>query len=173
MIKIYDTKTRTKREFIPVNEGKVGMYVCGPTVYNYIHIGNARTFISFDTIRRYLTWRGFEVTFVQNVTDVDDKIINKALEEGRTAAEVAEEYTDAFIADMHAAGVQDPDIRPKATEEIDTMIKLVQRLIDKGHAYEVDGDVYFAVRSYSAYGELSNRNVDEMESGHQGSFKSR
>lgn len=138
-----------------------------PTVYNYIHIGNARTFISFDTIRRYLTWRGFEVTFVQNVTDVDDKIINKALEEGRTAAEVAEEYTDAFIADMHAAGVQDPDIRPKATEEIDTMIKLVQRLIDKGHAYEVDGDVYFAVRSYSAYGELSNRNVDEMESGHR------
>ena len=167
MIKIYDTKTRTKREFVPVNEGKVGMYVCGPTVYNYIHIGNARTFISFDTIRRYLTWRGFEVTFVQNVTDVDDKIINKALEEGRTAAEVAEEYTDAFIADMHAAGVQDPDIRPKATEEIDTMIKLVQRLIDKGHAYEVDGDVYFAVRSYSAYGELSNRNVDEMESGHR------
>lgn len=138
-----------------------------PTVYNYIHIGNARTFISFDTIRRYLTWRGFEVTFVQNVTDVDDKIINKALEEGRTAAEVAEEYTDAFIADMHAAGVQDPDIRPKATEEIDTMIKLVQCLIDKGHAYEVDGDVYFAVRSYSAYGELSNRNVDEMESGHR------
>lgn len=167
MIKIYDTKTRTKREFVPVNEGKVGMYVCGPTVYNYIHIGNARTFISFDTIRRYLTWRGFEVTFVQNVTDVDDKIINKALEESRTAAEVAEEYTDAFIADMHAAGVQDPDIRPKATEEIDTMIKLVQRLIDKGHAYEVDGDVYFAVRSYSAYGELSNRNVDEMESGHR------
>lgn len=98
MIKIYDTKTRTKREFVPVNEGKVGMYVCGPTVYNYIHIGNARTFISFDTIRRYLTWRGFEVTFVQNVTDVDDKIINKALEEGRTAAEIAEEYTDAFIA---------------------------------------------------------------------------
>lgn len=167
MIKIYDTKTRSKRDFIPVEEGKVGMYVCGPTVYNYIHIGNARTFISFDTIRRYLTWRGFEVTFVQNVTDVDDKIITKALEEERSAAEVAKEYTEAFIADMHAAGVQDPDIRPKATEEIDTMIKLVQRLIDKGHAYAVDGDVYFAVRSYSAYGELSNRNVDEMESGHR------
>lgn len=167
MIKIYDTKTRSKREFVPVEEGKVGMYVCGPTVYNYIHIGNARTFISFDTIRRYLTWRGFEVTFVQNVTDVDDKIINKANEEGRTADEVAKEFTDAFIADMHAAGVQDPDIRPKATEEIGTMIDLVQRLIDKGHAYAVDGDVYFAVRSYSAYGELSNRNVDEMESGHR------
>lgn len=167
MIKIYDTKTRSKREFVPVNKGKVGMYVCGPTVYNYIHIGNARTFISFDTIRRYLTWRGYEVTFVQNVTDVDDKIITKATEEDRSAAEVAKEYTEAFIADMHAAGVQDPDIRPKATEEIDTMIKLVQRLINKGHAYAVDGDVYFAVRSYSAYGELSNRNVDEMESGHR------
>lgn len=167
MIKIYDTKTRSKRDFVPVEEGKVGMYVCGPTVYNYIHIGNARTFISFDTIRRYLMWRGFEVTFVQNVTDVDDKIIAKANEEGRTADEVAREYTEAFIADMHAAGVQDPDIRPKATEEIGTMIDLVQRLIDKGHAYAVDGDVYFAVRSYSAYGELSNRNVDEMESGHR------
>lgn len=167
MIKIYDTKTRSKREFVPVNEGKVGMYVCGPTVYNYIHIGNARTFISFDTIRRYLTWRGYEVTFVQNVTDVDDKIINKANEEGRTADEVAKEFTEAFISDMRAAGVQDPDIRPKATEEIGTMIKLVQRLIDKGHAYAVDGDVYFAVRSYPAYGELSNRNVDEMESGHR------
>ncbi|WP_251197538.1 cysteine--tRNA ligase [Anaerotardibacter muris] len=167
MIKIYDTKTRSKREFVPVEPGKVGMYVCGPTVYNYIHIGNARTFISFDTIRRYLTWRGFEVTFVQNVTDVDDKIITKAAEEDRTAAEVAKEYTDAFIADMHAAGVQDPDIRPKATEEIDTMINLVQKLIDKGHAYAVDGDVYFAVRSYSDYGALSNRNVDEMESGHR------
>ena len=167
MIKIYDTKTRNKREFVPVEPGKVGMYVCGPTVYNYIHIGNARTFISFDTIRRYLTWRGFEVMFVQNVTDVDDKIITKAGEEDRTAAEVAKEYTEAFIADMHAAGVQDPDIRPKATEEIDTMINLVQKLIDKGHAYAVDGDVYFAVRSYSDYGALSNRNVDEMETGHR------
>lgn len=167
MIKIYDTKARTKREFVPVHEGKVGMYVCGPTVYNYIHIGNARTFISFDTVRRYLMWRGYEVTFVQNVTDVDDKIIAKAAEEGRTPAEVAKEYTEAFIEDMHAAGVLDPDIRPRATEEIQTMIALVEKLIEKGHAYVVDGDVYFAVRSYKAYGELSNRNVDEMESGHR------
>lgn len=167
MIKIYDTKARTKREFVPVHEGKVGMYVCGPTVYNYIHIGNARTFISFDTVRRYLMWRGYEVTFVQNVTDVDDKIIAKAAEEGRTPAEVAKEYTDAFIEDMHAAGVLDPDIRPRATEEINTMIALVEKLIEKGHAYVVDGDVYFAVRSYKHYGELSNRNVDEMESGHR------
>lgn len=167
MIKIYDTMAREKREFKPVHEGKVGMYVCGPTVYNYIHIGNARTFISFDTIRRYLLWRGYDVTFVQNVTDVDDKIIKKANEEGRTAAEVAAEYTEAFISDMRSAGVMDPDIRPRATEEIDAMIALVEKLIEGGHAYEVEGDVYFAVRSYNEYGQLSNRNVDEMESGHR------
>lgn len=167
MIKIYDTMARKKRPFIPVHEGKVGIYVCGPTVYNYIHIGNARTFISFDTIRRYLMWRGFEVTFVQNVTDVDDKIIAKAAEEGRSAAEVAAEYTKAFIDDMHAAGVLDPDIRPRATEEIEAMIALVKRLVDTGHAYEVEGDVYFSVRSYKPYGQLSNRNIDDMESGHR------
>lgn len=167
MIRIYDTQARTKRDFVPVNEGKVGMYVCGPTVYNYIHIGNARTFISFDVIRRYLEWRGYEVTFVQNVTDVDDKIITKANEEGRTAAEVAAEYTEAFIADMRAAGVKDPTIRPKATEEIPAMIELVADLIEKGHAYEVEGDVYFSVRSFPEYGKLSGRNIDEMEGGHR------
>lgn len=167
MIRIYDTMAREKRPFVPVEEGKVGMYVCGPTVYNYIHIGNARTFISFDTIRRYLMWRGYEVTFVQNITDVDDKIIAKSLEEGRSAAEVATEYAQAFIDDMHAAGVLDPDIRPRATEEIDAMITLVEKLIENGHAYEVEGDVYFAVRSYEKYGQLSNRKIDEMESGHR------
>lgn len=167
MIRIYDTMAHEKQPFIPCEEGKVGMYVCGPTVYNYIHIGNARTFISFDTIRRYLMWRGFEVTFVQNITDVDDKIINKALEEGRSAAEVAAEYADAFIEDMRAAGVLDPDIRPRATEEIGAMIALVEKLIEGGHAYAVEGDVYFAVRSYEKYGQLSNRNIDEMESGHR------
>ena len=167
MIRIYDTMAREKRPFIPQEEGKVRMYVCGPTVYNYIHIGNARTFISFDTIRRYLQWRGFEVTFVQNITDVDDKIIAKAQEEGRLAAEVAREYAQAFIEDMHAAGVQDPDIRPRATEEIDAMIELIETLIERGHAYAVDGDVYFSVRSYQSYGALSHRNVDDMESGHR------
>ncbi len=167
MIKLYDTKLRRKVDFVPLNEGKVGMYVCGPTVYNRIHIGNARTFISFDTIRRYLMWRGYDVTFVQNVTDVDDKIIKRANEEGRTAAEVAAEYTARFIDDMHAAGVKDPDIRPKATEEIESMQELIQELIDGGHAYAVDGDVYFAVRSYDAYGQLSGRNIDEMEGGHR------
>ncbi len=167
MIKIYDTKAREKRPFVPVADGKVNMYVCGPTVYNYIHIGNARTFISFDTIRRYLTWRGYEVKFVQNITDVDDKIIKKANEEGRSASEVAAEYAQAFIDDMRAAGVMDPDVRPRATEEIDEMIALVEKLIEDGHAYEVEGDVYFAVRSYEGYGQLSGRNVDEMESGHR------
>lgn len=167
MIKLYDTRRRQKVDFEPVEPGKVSMYVCGPTVYNRIHIGNARTFISFDMIRRYLIWRGFDVTFVQNVTDVDDKIIRRAAEEARTAAEVAEEYTRLFIEDMRAAGVQDPDIRPKATEEIGTMIALIERLIERGHAYVSEGDVYFDVRSYPGYGQLSGRDVDEAESGHR------
>ena len=168
MIRIYDTKMHRKMDLDPLEEGKIRMYVCGPTVYNLIHIGNARTFISFDVIRRYLEWRGFEVVFVQNVTDVDDKIINKANEEGRTAEEVAAEYTKAFIDDMHAVNVKDPTVRPKATEEIDTMIALVERLIERGHAYATDeGDVYFDVRSYPSYGSLSGRNIDEMEAGHR------
>ena len=167
MVKLYNTQTRSKIELEPITPGKIGMYVCGPTVYNRIHIGNARTFISFDIIRRYLMWRGYDVTFVQNVTDVDDKIIKRANEEGRTAAEVAAEYTEAFINDMRAVGVLDPTVRPKATEEIDEMIKLVSELIEKGHAYEVEGDVYFAVRSFPEYGKLSSRNIDEMEGGHR------
>lgn len=167
MIRLYNTKARTKVDFESLERGKVGMYVCGPTVYNYIHIGNARTFMSFDIIRRYFMWRGFDVTFVQNVTDVDDKIIAKANEEGRDASEVAAEYTEAFISDMRAAGVLDPDIRPKATEEIPAMIELIEELIEADHAYAVEGDVYFNVRSFPAYGELSGRNVDEMETGHR------
>lgn len=167
MIKLYDTKQRKKVGLETTQQGKVSMYVCGPTVYNYIHIGNARTFISFDMIRRYLSWRGYEVSFVQNITDVDDKIIAKAHEEGRSAEEIAQEFTQAFIDDMHAVGVKDPDIRPKATEEIDSMLELIEELIASGNAYVVEGDVYFSVRSFPAYGELSGRNVDEMESGHR------
>lgn len=167
MVKVYNTQTRRKEDLNTINPGEVRMYVCGPTVYNYIHIGNARTFISFDTIRRYLMWRGYKVKFVQNVTDVDDKIIARANEDGRTAADVAKEYTAAFIDDMHAVGVLDPDVRPKATEEIDEMIDLVKRLVDTGHAYEAAGDVYFSVRSFPAYGKLSHRDIDEMESGHR------
>jgi len=168
MIRIYDTKMHKKVDLVALEHGKIKMYVCGPTVYNYIHIGNARTFMSFDMIRRYLEWHKYDVIFVQNVTDVDDKIINKANEEGRSAAEVAEEYTAAFIEDMHAVNVKDPTIRPKATEEIDTMIAMVKDLVDGGHAYATeDGDVYFSVRSFPSYGSLSGRNVDEMEAGHR------
>ena len=167
MIKIYDTQKHMKERLDTVALGEVRMYVCGPTVYNYIHIGNARTFISFDVIRRYLEWRGFKVTFVSNITDVDDKIITKANEEGRSSAEVAAEFSEAFIEDMHAINVKDPTVRPRATEEIDSMIELVSELVEKGHAYVVDGDVYFSVRSFEHYGELSGRNIDEMESGHR------
>ncbi|MGN0072569.1 MAG: cysteine--tRNA ligase [Coriobacteriales bacterium] len=166
-MQIYNTQTRRKEEFTPRESGKVSMYVCGPTVYNRIHIGNARTFISFDVIRRYLEWSGYEVSFVQNVTDVDDKIIKKANEEGRSAAEVAAQYTEAFIEDMRRAGVKDPTVRPKATEEIGPMIGLVKKLIEQGHAYEAEGDVYFSVRSYPGYGKLSGRNIDEAEGGHR------
>lgn len=166
-MQIYNTQTRRKEELVCRQPGKVSMYVCGPTVYNRIHIGNARTFISFDVIRRYLEWSGYDVTFVQNVTDVDDKIIKKANEEGRPAAEVSAEYTEAFIEDMRRAGVEDPTVRPKATEEIDSMIELVETLIEGGHAYEAQGDVYFAVRSYPAYGKLSGRDIDEAEGGHR------
>ncbi len=164
-IRIYDTMSRSKRDFEPREPGKVAMYVCGPTVYNHIHIGNARTFLSFDVIRRYLEHRGMDVTFVQNITDVDDKIIKAAAAEGCTAAEVAAEYTDAFLTAMADLGVERPTMQPRATEEIAPMIALVQRLIDRGHAYVVDGDVYFAVRSFPTYGRLSHHNIDELESG--------
>jgi cysteinyl-tRNA synthetase len=162
MMRVFNTLTRTKEEFVPRESGKVAMYVCGPTVYNFIHIGNARTFLSFDVIRRYLTHRGFDVTFVQNITDVDDKIINRANEEGRSAAEVAEEYTKAFITEMRELGVEDPTIRPMATETIPAMIDLIERLVERGHAYAVGGDVYFSVRSFPQYGKLSGRDIDEM-----------
>ncbi len=164
-MKIYNTFSRKKEEFVPINEGKVGMYVCGPTVYNHIHVGNARTFVSFDVIRRHLENSGYEVTFVSNLTDVDDKIINRANEEGRTAAEVAEEYSEAFIGAMDAIGVKRPTIRPRATAEIDAMIATIEKLIERGHAYAVDGDVYFSVRSDAHYGCLSGRSADEMMSG--------
>lgn len=164
-MRLYNTMTRKKEEFVPREEGKVAMYVCGPTVYNHIHLGNARTFLSFDTIRRYLLWKGYDVTFVQNVTDVDDKIIKKSLEEKRSFAEVASEYTQSFIDAMDAVNVLPPTIRPRATETIPEMIDLIERLIESGHAYEVEGDVYFSVRSFPGYGKLSGRDVDDMRSG--------
>ncbi|MFR3450890.1 MAG: cysteine--tRNA ligase [Collinsella sp.] len=139
------------------------MYVCGPTVYDNIHIGNARTFISFDVIRRWLIASGYEVTFAQNLTDVDDKIINRANEQGRTAEEVATEFSDKFIGVMRAANVLDPDVRPRATKEIGAMIGMIKTLIEGGHAYAADnGDVYFSVRSDPSYGEVSGRNIDDL-----------
>ena len=164
-MKIYNTLTRRKEDFIPREAGKVSFYICGPTVYNHIHIGNARTFLSFDVIRRYLEYAGYEVTFVQNITDVDDKIINRANEEGRSAAEVAAEYSKAFIEIMGRLGVKDPTIRPRATQEIPAMIELIDCLIKSGHAYEVEGDVYFSVRSFPQYGRLSGRDIEQVLSG--------
>ncbi|MCF0104334.1 MAG: cysteine--tRNA ligase [Eggerthellaceae bacterium] len=166
-MKIYDTKERRKVELIPEHKEEIRLYICGPTVYDRIHIGNARTFISFDTIRRYLMWKGYAVTFVQNLTDIDDKIIARANEEDMSPEEISKKYSDYFIQDMAAAGVLTPDIQPRATREIGTMINLIARIIEKGHAYEVDGDVYFSVRSYSQYGALSGRNIDDLEEGHR------
>ncbi len=161
-IRLHNTLTRREEELVTRDPGRVAMYVCGPTVYNDIHIGNARTFLSFDVIRRYLTWRGYDVDFVQNVTDVDDKIINRAAEEGISSAEVARKYTEAFLEVMSALGVTEPTHRPKATEEIPGMIELVERLISAGHAYESEGDVYFSVRSFPDYGKLSGRDIEEL-----------
>ena len=162
-MKIYNSATHKKEEFQPIEAGKVRMYVCGPTVYDNIHIGNARTFISFDVIRRWLIASGYEVTFAQNLTDVDDKIINRANEQGRTAAEVAEEFSKKFIDVMRRANVLDPDVRPCATKEIGPMIGMIKSLIEQGHAYAADnGDVYFAVRSDPSYGEVSGRNIDDL-----------
>ena len=162
-MRIYNSATHKKEEFQPIESGKVRMYVCGPTVYDNIHIGNARTFISFDVIRRWLIASGYEVTFAQNLTDVDDKIINRANEQGRTAAEVATEFSDKFIGVMRAANVLDPDVRPRATKEIGPMIAMIKTLIEQGHAYAADnGDVYFAVRSDPNYGQVSGRNIDDL-----------
>ena len=143
------------------------MYVCGPTVYNYIHIGNARPMIIFDTVRRYFEYKGYEVNYVSNFTDVDDKIIKKAYEEGVTATEIAERYIKECKQDMEALNIKPATHQPRATEEIGGMIKMIQTLIEKGHAYEVDGTVYFKTRSFKDYGKLSKKNIDDLEAGHR------
>ena len=163
---VYNSQVHRKQELEPIEPGKIRMYVCGPTVYDQIHIGNARTFLSFDVIRRYLMYKGYEVTFAQNLTDVDDKIINRANEQGRSAAEVATEYSDKSIEQMHRFGILDPDIRPRATREIEAMQEMISLLIEQGNAYEVpSGDVYFSVRSDHAYGVLSGRDLDQLRAG--------
>ena len=163
---VYNSQTHRKEELKPIEEGKIRMYVCGPTVYDQIHIGNARTFLSFDVIRRYLIYKGYQVTFAQNLTDVDDKIINRANEEGRSAEEVAGEFSAAFIEQMHRFGILDPDIRPRATREIEAMQEMISLLIEQGNAYvAANGDVYFSVRSDTHYGVLSGRDLDQLRAG--------
>ena len=165
-MQIYNTMTRRKEELVPINEGKIGMYVCGPTVYNFFHIGNARPFVVFDTMRRYLEYLGYDVTFVQNFTDIDDKLIRKANEENSTVPEIAERFIKEYYVDADALGVERASCNPRATEHIDEIIALVKKLIDAGHAYAADnGDVYFSVRSYPAYGKLSGQSIESLESG--------
>lgn len=164
-MKIYNTLSRSKQEFVPIEDGKVKMYACGPTVYNYIHIGNARPICVFDTLRRYLEYRGYDVTFVQNFTDIDDKIIQKANEEGVTAQEIAQRYMGEYKTDSDGLGVRAADIQPKATETIDIIIEIVSDLIEKGAAYERDGDVYFRSRSFDGYGKLSGQPLEDLVAG--------
>ena len=164
-MKLYNTLTRKKEEFIPLEEGKVKMYVCGPTVYNYIHIGNARPFIMFDTLRRYLQYKGYDVTFVQNFTDVDDKIIKRGHEEGISPEEVANKYIDEYFVDADGLGINRADVHPRVTDNIQQIIDFVKDLEDKGYAYEVNGDVYFDTKKFEGYGKLSKQNQDELEAG--------
>jgi cysteinyl-tRNA synthetase len=164
-MKIYNTLSQKKEEFVPLEEGKVRMYVCGPTVYNYIHIGNARPVIIFDTLRRYLEFLGYKVNYVSNFTDVDDKIIKKANEEGVTASEISERYIREFHTDMEALNIKEATYHPKATEEIDGMIEMIETLIQKGYAYEKNGTVYYRTRSFKDYGKLSKKKIDDLEAG--------
>lgn len=164
-MKLYNTLTRKKEEFVPQQGNKVTMYSCGPTVYNYFHIGNARPFIIFDTLRRFLRYRGYDVTFVQNFTDIDDKLINKAREEGTTVPEIAERFIKEYFIDAQGLGIEKADIHPRATENIPEIIEFIKTLIDKGYAYEVDGDVYFSTRKFREYGKLSHYNIEELEAG--------
>ena len=164
-MKIYNTLTRKKEEFVPIKEGEVSIYVCGPTVYNFFHIGNARPFVVFDTLRKYMEYRGYKVKFVQNFTDVDDKIINRGREEGITAPEVSEKYIAEYFKDAGALNVKPADVHPKVSEHMGDIIKFVKTLIEKGYAYEADGDVYFSTRKFEEYGKLSKQNIDELEAG--------
>ena len=164
-MRIYNDMSMQLEEFVPLEPGKVKMYACGPTVYNYIHVGNARPIIMFDVLRRYLEYRGYEVTFVQNFTDVDDKIINRAREEGIESSAVAEKYIAEYWKDVTALGVRPATVHPKATENIGQIIKLVKTLIEKGYAYEVNGDVYYRTLKFKDYGKLSHQPIEELRTG--------
>lgn len=164
-MKIYNTLTREKEEFVPIEPGKVKIYACGPTVYNLIHIGNARPICVFDTLRRYLTYRGYQVEFVQNFTDVDDKIIKRALEEGVPAKEISERYIAEYKKDAMALNVMEASVHPKVTENMGEIIKIVKALVEKGFAYEANGDVYFRTTKFSEYGKLSHMPLEDLEAG--------
>ena len=165
MLKIYNTLTRQKEEFKPLHPGVVNMYVCGPTVYNYIHIGNARSAIAFDTVRRYLEFKGYQVNYVSNFTDVDDKMIKAAHEQGITVPQLADKFIHAFMADTTAVNIEPATKHPRATENIPDIIAFVQTLIEKGYAYESDGDVYYRARKFAHYGQLSGQSIDDLEVG--------
>ena len=164
-MKLYNTMTNKIEEFTTIEENKVKMYVCGPTVYNYIHLGNARPIVVFDTLARYFKYKGMEVDYVQNFTDVDDKIINKSIEEGISASEVSEKYIKCFFEDINSLNILESVKRPKVTENMEEIIEIIQKLIDNGFAYEKDGDVYFEVKKYKDYGKLSNQKIEELELG--------
>lgn len=167
-MKIYNTLSRQKEEFVPLEEGKVKMYVCGPTVYNLIHIGNARPMLVFDTVRRYLEYKGYEVAYVSNFTDVDDKIIKKAAEEGVSAEEISTRYIAECKKDMADLNVKEATVHPLATQEIDGMLQMIQTLLDKGYAYRaLDGTVYFRTKKFASYGKLSHKNLEELQAGHR------
>ncbi len=164
-MKIYNSLTRKKEEFVPLQEGKVSMYVCGPTVYNYFHIGNGRTFIVFDTIRRYMEYRGYEVNFVQNFTDIDDKMIKRANEENTNIKEIGDKYISEYYKDADGLNIKRATTNPRATEYINEIIDFVSGLIEKGFAYEVNGDVYFRTKKFDGYGQLIGQNLDDLQAG--------
>ena len=164
-MKVFNTLTRKKEEFVPLEPGKVKMYVCGPTVYNFFHIGNGRTFIVFDTIRRYLEYRGYEVSFIQNFTDIDDKMINRANEEETTVKEIGDKYICEYYKDADGLNIKRATVNPRATEYITDIIEFVKGLVDKGYAYAVDGDVYFRTKKFKSYGQLVGQNLDDLQAG--------
>ncbi|KKY00773.1 cysteinyl-tRNA synthetase [Paraclostridium benzoelyticum] len=164
-MKLYNTLTRTKEEFVPIEEGKVKMYVCGPTVYNFFHIGNARPFIIFDTFRRYLEYRGYDVKYIQNFTDVDDKIIKRSNEEGIAPEQVADKYIDEYFKDADGLGIKRATVHPRVTENINEIIEFIKELEEKGYAYAVNGEVYFDTQKFEGYGKLSKQNQEDLEAG--------
>lgn len=164
-MKLYNSMTRKKEEFVPIEPNKVKMYSCGPTVYNYFHIGNARPFIIFDTLRRYLEYKGYDVTFVQNFTDIDDKMIRRANEEHITVKQLADRFVAEYFKDAEGLGIEHATYHPKATENIDAIIELIKTLVDKGFAYNIDGDVYFDVKKFKQYGKLSHQPLENLEAG--------